>query len=258
MPEYDAFGREIGEDTLAGWRTREPEPGETARFEPEASTADHTPGRHVRRPDRVGRDTAVPASARGAAADAAHRERRLPGRAAGAAARRSPIIMLLILGGVILGVGNFSHSTVETTASAGMPSTQTCMNCHSQIWNDSPYLEPVRASFRENKPIEWERVHDLPEFAYFNHSIHIAKGVGCSTCHGQIDNMPAVYQENTLQMEWCLAVPPRTGEIYPAEVEIFNMQWQDGDLTTDERLELKEKYKIRRKEMMTSCSTCHR
>ena len=82
----------------------------------------------------------------------------------------------------------YCHSTVETTASAGMPSTQTCMNCHSEIWADSPYLEPVRASYRENKPIEWERVHDLPEYAYFNHSIHVAKGVGCSTCHGEVDN----------------------------------------------------------------------
>ena len=77
----------------------------------------------------------------------------------------------------------YCHATVETTASAGMPPSQTCMNCHAQIWSDSPYLEPVRASFRDNKPIEWERVHNLPEYAYFNHSIHIAKGVGCSTCH---------------------------------------------------------------------------
>src|SRR3954466_4756079 len=87
----------------------------------------------------------------------------------------------------------YCHQTVETTATAGMPSTQTCMNCHSQLWSDSPYLEPVRASFRDNKPIQWERVHDLPEYVYFNHSIHVAKGVGCSTCHGQIDNMPAVF-----------------------------------------------------------------
>ncbi|MEO7674822.1 MAG: cytochrome c3 family protein [Pyrinomonadaceae bacterium] len=152
----------------------------------------------------------------------------------------------------------YCHSTVETTASAGMPPTQTCMNCHSQIWADSPYLEPVRASFRENKPIEWERVHDLPEFAYFNHSIHVAKGVGCSTCHGQIDNMPAVYQQNTLQMEWCLACHREPEKFIRPKSEIFNMQWQDRDLTTEERLDLKTKYKIRSKEMMTSCSTCHR
>ena len=152
----------------------------------------------------------------------------------------------------------YCHQTVETTASAGMPSTQTCMNCHSQLWADSPYLEPVRASFRDNKPIEWERVHDLPEFTYFNHSIHVAKGVGCSTCHGPIDNMPAVYQENTLQMEWCIACHRAPEKFIRPKKEIFNMQWQDGDIDTADREKLKADYRIRSKEMMTSCSTCHR
>ena len=152
----------------------------------------------------------------------------------------------------------YCHQTVETTASAGMPPTQTCMNCHSQIWSDSPYLEPVRASFRDNKPIEWERVHDLPEYTYFNHSIHIAKGVGCSTCHGAIDNMPAVFQENTLQMEWCIACHRAPENFIRPKKEIFNMQWQDGDADEKERKQMKIDYKIRSKEMMTSCSTCHR
>ena len=152
----------------------------------------------------------------------------------------------------------YCHQTVETTASAGMPSTQTCMNCHSQLWADSPYLEPVRASFRDNKPIEWERVHDLPEFTYFNHSIHVAKGVGCSTCHGPIDNMPAVYQENTLQMEWCIACHRAPEKFIRPKKEIFNMQWQDGDIDTAEREKLKVDYRIRSKEMLTSCSACHR
>ncbi len=152
----------------------------------------------------------------------------------------------------------YCHSTVETTASAGMPSTQTCMNCHSQIWADSPYLEPVRASFRENKPILWERVHDLPEYTYFDHSIHVAKGVGCSTCHGRIDEMPAVFQENTLQMEWCLACHREPEKFIRPKSEIYNMKWSDGDLDSKERLDLKSNLKIRSKEMMTSCSTCHR
>lgn len=152
----------------------------------------------------------------------------------------------------------YCHQTVETTASAGMPATQTCMNCHSQIFADQPYLEPVRASFRDNKPIEWQRVHDLPEYAYFNHSIHIAKGVGCSTCHGQIDNMPAVFQENSLQMEWCIACHRAPEKFIRPKKEVFNMQWQDGDIDTTERAKLKVDYKIRSKEMMTSCSTCHR
>lgn len=152
----------------------------------------------------------------------------------------------------------YCHQTVETTASAGMPSTQTCMNCHSQLFSDQNYLEPVRASFRDNKPIEWERVHDLPEFTYFNHSIHIAKGVGCSTCHGQIDNMPAVFQENTLQMEWCIACHRAPEKFIRPKKEIFNMQWQDGDIDTADREKLRADYRIRSKEMMTSCSTCHR
>ncbi|MCY7375870.1 MAG: cytochrome c family protein [Pyrinomonadaceae bacterium] len=152
----------------------------------------------------------------------------------------------------------YCHTAVETSSSAGIPPTQTCMSCHTQIWSDSPYLEPVRASYRDNKPIEWERVHDLPEYTYFNHSIHIAKGVGCSTCHGQIDNMPAVYQENTLQMEWCLACHREPEKFIRPKAEIYNMDWRDGDLTAEERLQLKVDYKIRSKEMMTSCSTCHR
>ena len=87
---------------------------------------------------------------------------------------------------------------------ANIPPTKTCMNCHSQIWSTSPTLEPVRASFRENQSIRWTRVHDLPDFVYFNHSIHVNKGVGCETCHGRVDKMPLTWQENSLQMEWCL------------------------------------------------------
>ena len=140
------------------------------------------------------------------------------------------------------------------------------MNCHSQIWADSPYLEPVRASFRENKPIEWERVHDLPEYAYFNHSIHVAKGVGCSTCHGDIDNMPAVYQENTLQMEWCLSCHREPERFLRPKTEIYNMEWNAenhlAENRTEEQLklgrELKAKYRVRHVGQITSCSTCHR
>src|SRR5438477_9405371 len=153
----------------------------------------------------------------------------------------------------------YCHQTVETTATAGMPSTQTCMNCHSQLWADSPYLEPVRASFRENKPIQWERVHDLPEFVYFNHSIHIAKGVGCVTCHGRIDTMPAVYQENTLQMECCIACHRDPAPNIRPEREITDMTWNPTDMTPAEEQEVKGKIsRIRSREMITSCSTCHR
>jgi hypothetical protein len=153
----------------------------------------------------------------------------------------------------------YCHSTVETTATAGMPPTQTCMNCHNQIWADSPYLEPVRASYRENKPIEWERVHDLPEYAYFNHSIHISKGVGCASCHGDISSMPAVYQENTLQMEWCLSCHRDPAPNIRPKSEIYNTSWNPSDITPEQQREVDEKIKnLRSSEMLTSCSTCHR
>ncbi len=152
----------------------------------------------------------------------------------------------------------YCHTAVETSYSAGIPPTQTCMNCHNELWADSPYLEPIRESYRTGKPIEWERVHDLPEYAYFNHSIHIAKGVGCSTCHGQIDNMPAVYQENTLQMEWCLACHREPEKFIRPKNEIYNMQWDPNDLSAEEREVMKADYKIREAEILTSCSTCHR
>ncbi len=153
----------------------------------------------------------------------------------------------------------YCHTSVETAASAGMPPTQTCMNCHSQIWSDSPYLEPVRASYRDNKPIEWERVHDLPEYAYFNHSIHVAKGVGCASCHGDIANMPSVYQANTLQMEWCLSCHRDPAPNIRPKAEIFNTSWNKDDITTEQQKEVDESIKkLRSKEMLTSCSTCHR
>lgn len=152
----------------------------------------------------------------------------------------------------------YCHTSVESGASAGIPPTQTCMNCHNQLWAETPYLEPVRASYRDNTPIKWERVHDLPGYAYFNHSIHVAKGVGCSTCHGQIDDMPSVYQENTLQMEWCLACHKDPSQFIRPKSEIYNMDWKDSNLDAKEREQLKVDYKIRSRELLTSCSTCHR
>ena len=100
------------------------------------------------------------------------------------------------------------------------------MSCHKQIWADSPYLEPVRASFKTRKPLEWVRVHDLPDFAYFNHSIHVNKGVGCSTCHGRIDQMPVVSQASSLQMEWCLECHRHPENVVRPKAEIFNMGWR--------------------------------
>ena len=153
----------------------------------------------------------------------------------------------------------YCHTSVETGASAGIPPTQTCMNCHNQLYADQEYLEPIRASYRDNKPIEWERVHDLPGYAYFNHSIHVAKGVGCATCHGEIDNMPSVYQENTLQMEWCLSCHKDPAPNIRPKDEIYNMSWDKSNITKEQQKEVDAKIEtLRSKELLTSCSTCHR
>lgn len=135
------------------------------------------------------------------------------------------------------------------------------MNCHKQIWADSPYLEPVRASFKTGKPIEWIRVHDLPDFAYFNHSIHIKKGVGCSTCHGRLDEMPIVYQTASLQMEWCLECHRAPQRFVRPVAEIFNMEYRPENKTKGELaqgFDLVNKYKIQGRKVLESCSTCHR
>src|SRR5690349_49391 len=120
----------------------------------------------------------------------------------------------------------YCHTSVETSSFAGIPPTKTCMNCHSQIWQNAPILEPVRASFREDKPMHWTRVHDLPDFVYFNHSIHVKKGMGCTTCHGQVDRMPLMWQENSLQMEWCLDCH-RNPERYVRPLDqVFSVSYQ--------------------------------
>ena len=127
----------------------------------------------------------------------------------------------------ILGIDcRYCHTSVERSSFAGMPPTKTCMNCHSQIWVGSQMLEPVRESYRTNESLRWHRVYNLPGFVYFDHSIHVHKGIGCSSCHGRIDEMPFTYQVPTLLMEWCLDChrnPER--QIRPRE-EVFNMKYE--------------------------------
>lgn len=149
----------------------------------------------------------------------------------------------------------YCHTSVEKAASAGIPPTKTCMNCHSQIWSNSPYLEIVRASYRDDKPIKWLRVHDLPDFAYFNHSVHVKKGVGCSTCHGRVDQMPLMFQQNTLQMEWCLDCHRNPEKYVRPRDAVFQMDYEaPADQIALGRRLVKE-YDI---QSLTSCSTCHR
>lgn len=132
------------------------------------------------------------------------------------------------------------------------------MSCHKQIWADSPYLEPVRASLRNNKPLEWVRVYDLPDFSYFNHSIHVNKGVGCSTCHGRIDQMPVVSQASSLQMEWCLECHRRPQDYVRPKDKIFDMEWRTPANQKDEGPRLVKEFRIQGADVLTSCSTCHR
>jgi|SRR5690349_1071493 len=123
----------------------------------------------------------------------------------------------------------YCHTSVEKSSFAGIPPTETCMNCHRQIWTNADMLEPVRASYRDNVPIEWTRVHDLPDFAYFNHSVHVAKGIGCVTCHGQVDRMPLMFQQASLQMEWCLECHKDPAKNVRPKEEVFNLNWDPAD-----------------------------
>jgi Cytochrome c7 and related cytochrome c len=119
----------------------------------------------------------------------------------------------------------YCHTTVERSSYAGIPPTKTCMNCHAQIWTNAQLLEPVRQSWATGESIRWIRVHDLPDYVYFNHSIHVNKGIGCSSCHGRVDLMPIMYQENSLQMEWCLSCHRDPAKNLRPANQIYNMAW---------------------------------
>jgi hypothetical protein len=152
----------------------------------------------------------------------------------------------------------YCHTAVEVSPSAGIPPTKTCINCHSQIWSTSPYLEPVRDSFRNERPLRWIRVHDLPDFVYFNHSIHINKGVGCETCHGRVDRMPLMVQSASLQMEWCLDCHREPAKYVRPRAAVFQMGYRpDGD-QREVGARLVREYGIADVRHMTSCSVCHR
>jgi hypothetical protein len=149
----------------------------------------------------------------------------------------------------------YCHTQVERAAYAGIPPTKTCMNCHAQIWTQSPILEPVRKSLRDDVPLDWLKVHDLPDFVYFDHSVHVAKGVGCESCHGRVDRMNQIWQASSLQMEWCLDChrhPER--HVRPREA-VFEMGWTPPGDQMALGLELMKANDIHAR---TDCSTCHR
>ena len=149
----------------------------------------------------------------------------------------------------------YCHTSVETSPFAGIPPTKTCMNCHSQLWSTAPILEPVRASFRDDTPLRWVRVHDLPDFVYFNHSIHVKKGVGCETCHGRIDQMPLVAQKQSLQMDWCLDCHRNPEKYVRPRSEVLTMGYKPPVPQAVMGAQLVKDYNIKGN---TSCSTCHR
>jgi Cytochrome c7 and related cytochrome c len=149
----------------------------------------------------------------------------------------------------------YCHSTVEVSSSAGMPPTQTCMACHSQIWTGADILEPVRASYRDSTPISWTRVNALPDFVYFNHSIHVAKGVGCTTCHGPIAEMNITWRAQSLYMRWCLECHNAPEKFLRSRSEVFNAFYQQPSDQEALGNRLMKEYKVQK---LTNCTTCHR
>lgn len=151
----------------------------------------------------------------------------------------------------------YCHDTVETSPFAGMPETRVCMSCHSQLFTNADMLAPVRTSLASNTPLRWTRLHDLPDFAYFDHSIHVRKGVGCESCHGRVDRMPLAYAEHALSMQFCLDCHRQPERHLRPLQEVTTMGWQPqtGQLTLGQQL--LDDYHIQ-KETLTDCSVCHR
>jgi hypothetical protein len=146
----------------------------------------------------------------------------------------------------------YCHENAERGPYAGVPDTKRCMGCHAQIWNDSATLAPLRASARTDRPIRWQRVHSLPDFVYFDHSIHVTRGVGCVTCHGKVDEMAAVYQVAPLTMQWCVDCHRDPMPHLRPRDQITSTSWQPAP---GELRQLAAEYRPR---TLTHCSTCHR
>ena len=151
----------------------------------------------------------------------------------------------------------YCHTSVETSASAGMPSTGICLTCHSQLFRDAPALAPLHESLRTGKPVEWVRVYDLPDFVFFNHSIHVNKGVACVTCHGRVDQMPVLLRHESLNMQWCLACH-RDPAKQVGPLDRVTAMGARPQLSDAEREALLRMLQLEESQRMTSCSTCHR
>lgn len=153
----------------------------------------------------------------------------------------------------------YCHTSVEEAAFAGIPPTRTCMNCHSIVWNEAPILEPVRQSWKTGKPLEWNRVHDLPQFVYFNHSAHVNAGVGCATCHGRVDEMPLVWKENDLYMGWCLDCHRQPEKFVRPRDKITDMAYQAPKNQLEVGAELLRVHNVdTSNNRLMDCYKCHR
>jgi hypothetical protein len=160
----------------------------------------------------------------------------------------------------------YCHTTVEDAAFAAIPPTQSCMNCHQQIRANSPKMAKVQESYATGKPIEWVKVHDLADYAYFNHAVHVNKGVGCVSCHGRVDQMEVVYQAEPLSMGWCLDCHRQPEKHLRPLDKVTDLDWKpeprQGETPAQAQLrvgkELKAKYNIHNADYMQSCSLCHR
>jgi len=152
----------------------------------------------------------------------------------------------------------YCHTGVENSAYAGIPPTKTCMNCHSVLFNNIGYLEPIRESYRTEQSIRWVKVHRLADYVYFNHSIHVNKGIGCSSCHGPVNEMALIYQASPLNMEWCLECHRNPEQNLRPKDQIYNMNWKAPAEQEEVGRKLATEYQLRSKLELTSCSTCHR
>ena len=152
----------------------------------------------------------------------------------------------------------YCHTGVENSAYAGIPPTKTCMNCHSVLFNNIGYLEPIRESYRTEQSIRWVKVHRLADYVYFNHSIHVNKGIGCSSCHGPVNEMALIYQASPLNMEWCLECHRNPEQNLRPKDQIYNMNWKAPADQEEAGKKLRAEYHLRSTLELTSCSTCHR
>lgn len=152
----------------------------------------------------------------------------------------------------------YCHTSVEIGATAGIPPTWTCMTCHSQIWTGSQMLAPVRESLARNQPLHWARVNRLPDYVYYNHSIHVTKGIGCSSCHGAMDTMQLTYRAHAFKMEFCLTCHRNPERFIRTPDQVWNMSWTPPlDQAKAGPLLVMQNH-IRPAAQLSDCSICHR